>query len=82
MILNILTVNLPSLLLHDDDNLALVRNKEVKYYRLTAQVLTKIVFYNLLSKSGEYSHALGFAPLLIYCLLKDIRVNIPKLIID
>ena len=51
-----------SLLLHDDDNLALARNEEVKYYTLTAQVLTKIVFYNLLPKSGEYSHARGFAP--------------------
>ena len=37
-----------SLLLHDDDNPALIRNEEVKYYTLTAQVLTKIVFYNLL----------------------------------
>ena len=45
-----------SILLHDDDNPALVRNKEVKYYTLTAQVLTKIVFYNLLPKSGEYSY--------------------------
>jgi len=40
------------------------------------------VFYNLLPKSGEYSHVRGSVPLLIYCLLKDIRVNIPKLIID
>ena len=39
-----------SLLLYDDDNPALVRNEEVKYYTLTAQILTKIVFYNLLSK--------------------------------
>jgi len=54
----------------------------VNYYTLTAQVLTKIVFYNLLPKSGEYSHARGSASLLIYCLLKGIRVNIPKLIID
>ena len=54
----------------------------MKYYTLTAQVLAKIVFYNLLPKSGEYSHARGSAPLLIYCLLKGIRVNIPKLIID
>ena len=61
-----------SLLLHDDDNLGLVRNDEVKYYTLTAQILAKIVFYNLLPKSGEYSHARGSAPLLIYCLLKDI----------
>jgi len=71
-----------SLLLHDDDNSALVRNEEVKYYTFTAQVLTKIVFYNLLPKSGEYSHAWGSAPLLIYCLLKGIKVNIFKLIID
>jgi len=70
-----------TLLLHDDDNPALVRNEEVKYYTLTAQVLPKIVFYNLLPKSGEYSHARGSAPLLIYCLLKGI-INIPKLIID
>jgi len=71
-----------SLLIHDDDNPALVRNEKVKYYTLTTQVLAKIVFYNLLPKSGEYSHARGSAPLLIYCLLKDIIVNIPKLIID
>ena len=43
-----------SILLHDDDNPAFVRNEEVKYYTLTAQVLVKIVFYNLLPKSGEY----------------------------
>jgi len=54
----------------------------VKYYTLTTQVLTKIVFYNLLPKSREYSHARGSAPLLIYFLLKSIRVNIPKLIIN
>ena len=69
-----------SLSLHNDDNPAFVRNEEVKYYTLIAQVLAKIVFYNLLPKSGEYSHAQGSAPLLIYCLLKGIRVNIPKLI--
>jgi len=45
------------LLLHDDDNPALIRNEDMKYYTLTAQVLAKIVFYNLLPKSGEYSHA-------------------------
>ena len=54
----------------------------MKYYTLTAQVLAKIVFYNLLPKSGEYSHARGSAPLVIYCLLKGIRINIPKLIIN
>jgi len=41
-----------SILLHDDDNPALVRNEEVKYYTLTAQILAKIVFYNLLQISG------------------------------
>ena len=46
-----------SFLLHDDENPALVRNEEVKYYTLIVQVLAKIMFYNLLSKSGEYSHA-------------------------
>ena len=54
----------------------------MKYYALTAQVLTKIVFYNLLPKSGEYSHTWGSAPLLIYCRLKGIRINIPKPIIN
>ena len=58
-----------SLLLHDDDNPVLVKNEEVKYYTITAQVLTQIVFYNLLSKSSEFSHAMGCAPLLIYCLM-------------
>jgi len=71
-----------SILLHVDDNLAFVRNEEVKYYTLTAQILAKIIFYNLMPKSGEYSYVRGSAPLLIYCLLKGIRVNIPKLIID
>jgi len=50
-------IHTASILLHDDDNPALVRNEEVKYYTLTGQVLTKIIFYNLLPKSGEYSHA-------------------------
>jgi len=54
----------------------------VKCYTLHAQILAKIVFHNLLPKSGEYSHARGCAPLLIYCLLKGIRINIPRLIID
>ena len=54
----------------------------MKYYTLTAQVLTKIVFHNFLPKSREYNHAHGFAPLWIYCLLKGIRVNIFKLIVD
>ena len=64
-----------STLLHDDDNPGLVRNGEVKYYTLIAQVLAKIVFYNLLLKSGEYSHARGSAPLLIYYFLKGIRIK-------
>ena len=71
-----------SLLLHSDDNPALLRNEEVKYNTLTAQILTKIVFYNLLPKLGDNSHARCSTPLLIYCILKGIRVNIPKLIVD
>jgi len=71
-----------SLLLHNDENSALIRNEKVKYYTLTAQVLAKIMFYNLLPKSREYSHARGSAPLLNYCLLKGIRINIPKLIVN
>ena len=71
-----------SLLLHGDENPALVRNEEVKYYALTTQVLDKIVFYNILPKSREYRHAWGSAPLLINCFLKGIRINILKLIID
>jgi len=71
-----------SRLLHNDDNPALIKNKEVKYYTLTTQILTEITFYNLLTNSGEYSHARGCAHLLVYCLLKGIRVNIPKLIIN
>jgi len=43
-----------SLLLHDDDDPALVRNEKVKYYTLPAQVLAKIVFYNFLPKLEEY----------------------------
>ena len=71
-----------SRLLHDDDNSALVRNEDMKYHTLITQVLAKIVFNNLLPKSGAYSHARGCAPLLIYYLLKGIRVNILHLIVD
>ena len=67
-----------SQLLHDDNDPTLVKNEVVKYYNLTAQILAKIVFYNLLPKSGEYSHAKGCDPLLMYCLLRGIRLNIPK----
>ena len=66
--------------LHDNENPTLVKNKEVKYYSLSPQVFTKIVFYNFLPKSGEYNPALGSASPLVYCLLRGIRVNIPKLI--
>ena len=52
----------------------------MKYYTLPTQVLTKIVFYNFLPKLREYNYARGRAPLLIYFLLRDIKVNIPKLI--
>jgi len=71
-----------SRLLYDNDNLGLVRNKEVKCYILHAQVFAKIIFHDLLPKLGKYSHACGCAPLLIYCLLKGIKVNIPYFIID
>ena len=41
-------------LLHKNDNPAFIKNEEVKYYTLTAQVLAEISFYNILLKSGEY----------------------------
>ena len=63
-----------STLLHGDDNPGLVRNEEVKYYTLTAQVLPKIIFYNLLPKSGEYSHARGTVPLIIYCFCEALEL--------
>jgi len=47
-----------------------------------SQILAKIVLHNILPKSGEFSHARGCAPLLIYCLQRGIQVNIPKLILD
>ena len=49
-------------LLHDDDNSDLVRNEEVKRYTLSAQVLAKIIFYDLLPKPREYNHVCGCAP--------------------
>ena len=75
---NALTV---SHLLHDEDNPSLLRNEEVKYYTLSPQIFSKIIFHNLLPKSGEYSHARDCASLIIYCLLRGIQVNILRLII-
>jgi len=71
-----------STLLHEDDNPGLVRNEEVRHYTLTAQVLAKFVFYNILPKSGEYSHARGPVPLIVYCLLKGIKINFARFIIS
>ena len=45
--------------LHNDDNPALVENEEMN--TLTAQVLIKITFHNILPKSDEYSHDRGCA---------------------
>jgi len=70
-----------STLLHGDDNPGLVRNEEVNKFTLTAQVLAKFVFYNILPKSGEYSHARGYVPLIVYCLLKGIKINFARFII-
>ena len=69
-----------STLLHGTDNPGLVRNEEVNKFTFTAQVLAKFVFYNILPKSGEYSNARGPVPLIIYCLLKGIKINFPHLI--
>ena len=69
-----------STLIHGDDNPGLVRNEEVNKFTFTAQVLAKFVFYNILPKSGEYSHAQGPVPLIIFCLLRGIKINIPRFI--
>ena len=69
-----------STLIHGDDNPSLVRNEVVSRYTLTSQILAKIIFFNIVPKSGEYSHARGPVPLIIYCLLRGIRINFPRLI--
>jgi len=69
-----------STLLHGDNNPGLVRNEVVSRYTLQSQVLAKIVFNNLLPKSGEFSHARGPVPLIIYCLLRGIKIDVPRLI--
>ena len=69
-----------STLIHGDDNPGLVRNEEVNKFTLTFQVLAKFIFYNILPKSGEYSNARGPVPLIIYCLLKGIKIDIPHFI--
>ena len=42
----------------------------------------RFIFYNILPKSGEYSHARGPVPLIVYCHLKGIKINIPRFIIS
>ena len=69
-----------STLIHGDDNPGLVRNEVVSRFTLTSQVLAKIIFYNIIPKSGEYSNARGPVPLIIYCLLRGIKINFPRLI--
>jgi len=69
-----------SSLIHGSDNPGLVKNEEVNKFTFTAQILAKFVFYNILPKSGEYSHARGPVPLIVYCLLKGIKINFPHFI--
>ena len=69
-----------STLIHGDDNPGLVRNEVVSRYTLQSQVLAKIIFFNIVPKHGEYSHARGCVPLIIYCLLRGIKVNFPRVI--
>ena len=69
-----------STLIHGDNNPGLVRNEVVSRYTFTSQVLAKIIFFNIVPKSGEYSHDRGPVPLIIYCLLRGIKIDIPRLI--
>jgi len=69
-----------STLIHGDDNPGLVRNEVVSKFTLTSQVLAKIIFYNIVPKSGEYSNARGPVPLIIYCLLRGIKIDFPRLL--
>jgi len=71
-----------STLLYGNDIPALFENEEVRHFILISQILAKIVLHNILPKSGEFSHARGCAPLLIYYPQKRIKVNIPKLLVD
>ena len=68
-----------STLLHGNDNPGLVRNEEVRYYTLIAQVLAKIIFYNLLPKSGEYSHARGSVHCLSTAFCEVLKSTFPSL---
>ena len=68
-----------SRLWHDDKNWTLVKNEEVKYYTLPPKSLPRL--FSIIFSQNQ-SHIQGCALLLVYCLLKGIRVNIPKLIID
>jgi hypothetical protein len=57
-------------------------NEDIHLYTLQAQILAKIIFHNLVPKSGEFNRARGCVPILIYCFIQGIPVNIPRLIID
>jgi hypothetical protein len=57
-------------------------NEDIHLYTLPAQILAKIIFHNLVPKTGEFDRARGCVPILIYCFLQGIPVNIPRLILD
>jgi hypothetical protein len=58
-----------------------VYNEDIHLYTLPAQILAKIIFHNLVPKTGEFDRARGCVPILIYCFLQGIPVNIPRLIL-
>jgi hypothetical protein len=57
-------------------------NEDIFLYTLQAQIIAKVIFYNLVPKTGEFDRARGCVPILIYCILKEIPVNIPLLILS
>ena len=57
-------------------------NEDIHLYTLLAQIIAKIIFLNLVPKTGEFDHARGCVPILAYCIMKGIPVNIPILILD
>ena len=70
------------MLIQNNDNHRLTLNDKISLLTLPCQSIAKIIMLNILPKSANYGKARGCITLLIYCIMKGLSINLPKLVLD
>ena len=63
-------------------NHALISIEKVSFFTSQSKVISKVIMHNIVPILGEFVHARGCIPLLIFCILESIYVNMFQLIFD